>query len=54
MQKRGEHSGNTSNLLPPVLYSLLQPLEEHAGRLKRGNSELFVVVLSDIDCSLGE
>ena len=40
MKKRGERSGNSSKLLPPLLYSLLQPLEEHAGRLKRDNSDL--------------
>ena len=40
MKKRGEPSDNSGNLLPPLNISLLQPLEEHAGRLKRDNSDL--------------
>ncbi len=40
MKKRGEPSDNSGNLLPPLSYSLLQPLEEHAGRLKRDNPDL--------------
>ena len=40
MKKRGEPSDNSGNLLPPSSYSLLQPLWEHAGRLKRDNFEL--------------
>ena len=35
MKKRGEPSDNSESLLPPLSYSLLQPLWEHAGRLKR-------------------
>lgn len=39
MKKRGEPSDNNGNLLPHLSYSLLQPLREHAGRLKRDNSD---------------
>ena len=39
MKKRGKPSDNSGNLLPPLSYSLLQPLEEHAGRLKWNNSD---------------
>jgi len=32
-EKEGGPSDNSGNLLPPLSYSLLQPLREHAGRL---------------------
>ena len=38
--KRGGACYHFRQLAPPLSHSLLQPLEEHAGRLKRDNSDL--------------
>ena len=40
LKKRGGACHHFRQLSPPLLYSLLQPLEEHAGRLKRDNFDL--------------
>ncbi len=41
--ERGKQVSAIVGRLPPSLYSLLQPLEEHAGRLKMDNFDLIFV-----------
>jgi hypothetical protein len=39
IKKSGGACHHLRQLTPPLLYSLLQPLREHAGRPKRDNSD---------------